>query len=291
MSKWKNFKPKPNYFWSIASVAVVLFLIGIFGLITMHSADFLESVKEEFEIIVEINPKATDSQIEKLSKSLAAEKGVLEGSVKYTSKEDGLVNLSEDLGPELLDLDMPNPLTDVISFRMAGETFEMSRLEEIRDKYSKGHEEVLTVYFQEGLIESVVANLDKVGYFVLGAGLILCLLAMMLIYNAIRLSIYANRFLIRNMELVGASWGFIRRPFLKKSIRHGLWSATLALVGLAVAYLITIQRLPELKQYLSADNLLYLVGVIALLGVVINLSSTWIVVTRFLRMRAGDLHL
>src|SRR5690606_32365118 len=142
-----------------------------------------------------------------------------------------------------------------------------------------------------GLIEGVVANLDRISYIFLGAGFLLSVLALMLIYNAIRLSIYANRFLIRNMELVGASWGFIRRPFLQKSLKHGLISVVIAIGALLSVYGLASERLPELTQYLNRENILYLILMLVLAGMMINLASTWIVVTRFLSMRAHDLHL
>ncbi len=291
MSKTKNFRPRPNFVWSILSVAGVLFLLGLFGLITIHSSSFMESLKEEFEMIVEINPKASEKQIEKLSADLASESGVLKGSVRFTSKEEGLKLLSEDLGDELLKMEMPNPLPDIVTFRLDGETFDLARLEAIREKYQQGRPEVLSIYYQEGLIEGVVTNLDRISYVFLGAGFLLSVLALMLIYNAIRLSIYANRFLIRNMELVGASWGFIRRPFLQKSVQHGLISAVIAIASLLVVYGLASERLPELTQYLNRENILYLILMLVVAGMMINLASTWIVVTRFLSMRSHDLHL
>lgn len=291
MNKRKSFRPQPNFIWSILSVAAVLFLLGVFGLISIHSNSFMKSLKEEFEIIVEINPEATEKQIANLSEALAAEEGVMKGSVKFTSKEDGLKSLSDDLGDELLKMEMPNPLPDIISFRMDGETFDLANLESIREKYSRGRSEILTIYYQEGLIEGVVANLDRIAYVFLFAGLLLSFLALMLIYNAIRLSIYANRFLIRNMELVGASWGFIRRPFLQKSVKHGLVSVVIAILALAAFYGVTAERLPETAQYLSMGNIIYLIGLLVVAAILINLTSTWIVVTRFLKMRTSDLHL
>jgi cell division transport system permease protein len=185
---------------------------------------------------------------------------------------------------------MPNPLTDVICFRMEGASFDLANLESIKDRYSKGHPEVISIYYQEGMIESIVSNLDKISYIFLIAGAVLSLLAFMLIYNSIRLSIYANRFLIRNMELVGASWSFIRKPFLTKSVVHGFVSAVLAIGALAGAYFVTSLRLPEIMQYLKEENILYLISIILIAGVVINLASTWVVVTRFLGMSSNDLH-
>ncbi|MBK8504880.1 MAG: hypothetical protein IPL46_23300 [Saprospiraceae bacterium] len=291
MSKRKSFRPKPNFLWSILSVAGVLFVIGLFGLITIHSQSFVDQLKEEFEIIVELNPKASQKQVDQLKKDLEAEPGVLKGSVVYTSKEDGLKSLSDELGEELLKIEMPNPLSDIISFRMIGAEFDLGNLEKIKEKFSRGRSEILSVYYQEGVVEGIVSNLDRLSYLFLIAAVFLGLLALMLIYNAIRLSIYANRFLIKNMELVGASWSFIRKPFLRKSLRHGLISALVAVGALVLSYLVAAERLPQIAQYLSIDSILYLVSMLVVTGILINLASTWIVVTRFLSMSTNDLHL
>lgn len=291
MSKRKSYRPRPNYFWSILSVSGVLFLIGVFGLISIHSHSFVDSLKEDFEIIVEINPKASDRQVNELKKTLALEPGILVESITFVSKQEGLKSLSEDLGEELLNIDMPNPLTDIISFRISAEVFDLDHLEMIKEKYSHGRPEVMSVYYQEGLIGGIVSNLDRISLVFLAATILLGVLALMLIFNAIRLSIYANRFLIKNMELVGASWSFIRKPFLKKSIGHGLLSALFAIIALVIAYYLAADRLPEITQYFNYEYILYLVVILLGSGMLINLVSTWIVVTRFLSMRTNDLHL
>ncbi|MCB0666473.1 MAG: permease-like cell division protein FtsX [Saprospiraceae bacterium] len=251
----------------------------------------MNSLKEEFEIVVELNPKASEKQVDHLKEDLAAEPGVLKESVTYISKEEGLQSLSTELGAQLMDIEMPNPLTDVVLFRMDAGAFSMERVSEIKEKFSQGRPEILEIYYQEGMVEGVLANLDRISWVFLGAGLLLASLALMLIYNAIRLSIYANRFLIRNMELVGASWSFIRRPFLSKSLKHGLVSALVAIIGLVLTYYLAADRLPEITQYFSYEYILYLVAVLVVSGMLINFISTWIVVTRFLKMQTNDLHL
>ena len=290
MKKRKSFRRRPNFVWSILSVSGVLFLVGVFGLLAIHSNSFVNSLKEEFEIIVELNPKATPKQIATLKEELAAEPGVLSESVTYVSKEDGLISLSDDLGDQLLEIDMPNPLTDIITFRMSAEAFDLSSLEKLAARYNHGRSEVLSIYYQDGLLEGVVTNLSRISLIFLGGGLLLGALALMLIFNAIRLSIYANRFIIRNMELVGASWSFIRRPFLKRSLGHGLVSALVAIAGLIITYYIVADRLPEITQYFSTEYILYLIGVLIIVGMLINYISTWIVVTRFLNMRTNLIH-
>jgi len=287
----RSFKPRPNFFWSILSVAGVLFLLAVFAFITLHSHDLVNSFKEQFEVVVELNPSTKKDRVQNLIDNLDKETSVLEGSVIFISKEEGLKLLSKDLGEDLLVSEMPNPLFDVVSFHLSAQSFGSDDFEALTTKYRRDYGEILDIYYESALIQQVTSNLDRMSLFFLLAGGVLIFFAFTLIHNSIRLSIYANRFLIKNMELVGASWGFIRRPFLRKSLRHGLLSAILSTVILMVLGYVLWRQVPEVLEYVQMD---YLVGIaigMFLAGLVINLFSTWYVVTRFLKMRLSELHI
>lgn len=291
MSRLRSFKPKPNYFWSVLSVAGVLFLFGLFTLITLHSQDVMQNLKEDFQVVVEFEHGVESGQVQAVRKALAEEVTVRSESVVWISREEGLKQLSDELGKEILAADMPNPLSDVITFSLLAEAFDPGHIDALREKYLGQFDAVAGIYYQEGIIEQVIANLDKLSYFFLVSGIILAILALTLIHNSIRLSIYANRFLVRNMELVGASWGFIRRPFIWKGIRHGFTSALIALAGIVIFGFLILERIPELMDYLRFEYLLYLMGMVIMAGILIHIVSTFLVVTRFLRMREGALHM
>lgn len=291
MSKWKSIKPKPNFFWSIVSIAAVMYLFGFFALIAIHSRGFVKNLQEEFEVVMDIAPGTSAETVAQLQRDLEAEEWILPGSVSYLSKEEGLEALGQDLGADLAAMSMPNPLLDVVKFRLKGAYFTTDNIDHLGRKFKKSHAAVVDMYYQEGLVQGVVANISRLSYVLLGTGVVLGVLSLMLMYNAIRLSLYANRFLIRNMELVGASWSFIRRPFLAKSLRNGTLSAILAVGGLSFCYFIVVQRLPEVRQYFEAEYILYLIGGIVLTSLSAHLLSTWMVVTRFLRMSSNQLHI
>ena len=286
----KAFKPKPNYFWSILSVAGVLFLLGVFGFITFHSQQLVQDFKEGFEISFELNPSTSVNSRDLITEALTHEEVVITESIKFISKEEGLELLSQDLGADLMSNDMPNPLFDVIVCNLTAEGFSTLDLDAFAERYRKDFTDVYDVHFERDLIQQITANMDRLSWFFLVAGAILIFFTYTLIHNSIRLSIYANRFLIRNMELVGASWGFIRAPFLRKSIRHGFASAVIAILVLSSLGLILWNQIPEVASYLQWEHLMGIGIVMIAVGMLINLSSTYFVVTRFLRMRVAELH-
>ncbi len=286
----QSYKPRPNYLWSIISVAGVLLLVAIFTFVTLHSKDLVRSFKEEFEIVMELSPTLKDDQVPGLIKKLEQEPDVLAGSIQFVSKEDGLKALAEDLGEDLLISEMPNPLFDVILFNLKAETFSDEHLVALTERLKSEYQGVLDVYYEASLVQQVTSNLDRLSIFFLLAGGVLIFFALTFIHNSIRLSIYANRFLIRNMELVGASWGFIRKPFLTRSLRHGLISAILALLILAGLGAMLWNQIPEIASFLKMEFLVMIAALTFLIGLVINLASTYYVVTRFLKMRLSELH-
>ncbi len=290
MSVKRRYKPRPNYFWSVLSVAGVLFLMGLFLFLSLHSKDLIESIKSDFEMVAELPAGEQEKLSSELQAALQRDERIQSESVRAVGKEEGLVALSQDLGTDLNRDGMPNPLSDIVLFKIKQEYLQTEILENIAEEYSKEFPSLEGVYFQEALIDQVVTNLDRLLFIFLVAGVLLAILALTLIHNSIRLALYSNRFLVKNMELVGASWSFIRSPFLKKSAQHGLYSAALALTLLLGFGLLIVMRIPEMKQYLNGNYILYLTGFLLAGGLLINLVSTYTVVTRFLRMRTNDLH-
>lgn len=290
MSNLKKFRPKPNYFWSVLSVAGVLFLLGVFGFISLHSNDIVDNLKEDFQVVVELKSGTSEAQINKVRTFLKKDVDVLGTSIQFISKEEGLKQLAAELGDEVLSADMPNPLSDIISFSLIADRFGSATFSELEQRLLKNFNGISGVYYDQGFVEQVAANLDKVSYALLVGGALLALLALTLIYNSIRLSLYANRFLVKNMELVGASWSFIRRPFVWKGVQHGLVSAVTAIAALVFLGFVLFEQMPELLQYLNVQYLVYLLLMVVVLGVLINLISTFFVVTKFLKMNVNDLH-
>lgn len=280
---------KPNYLYTIVSVTLVLFLLGLFGLLVLEGQLFIKSLKEKVEIIVELKEETTAGSVDSLKQYLAASSFLKPNSTRFISKEEGAAMMREDFGDEFLKLDMANPLYDVLVFNVVASRMHPDSLILVRDNIRQ-FAFVNDVYYQEGLADAVADNLKDVSLIVFGAGIFFIIVAVALILNTIRLALYANRFLIKNMELVGASWGFISRPYLWRSLGHGLLSGLLAVGLLAIVLWLWLSNLPEAGDLLNVPGIAVIFGAVLLLGMAIMLFSTYFVVKKYLRLRVDDLY-
>lgn len=197
--------------------------------------------------------------------------------------------MRKEFGEEFILLDMPNPLYDVLTFNVRAEYMQPDSLTRIREVVRELNA-VSDVFYQESIAGDIIDNIQKVSLIVLSLGIFLLFIAFVLIHNTIRLALYANRFIIKNMELVGASWEFISRPYIFRSMWHGLISGLIALSGLALVVIGMQGLLPELGQ-LNNFFAFALLGVgLIFLGILISCVSTWFVVNKYLKMRVDDLY-
>lgn len=209
--------------------------------------------------------------------------------MEYISKEEALRQLSKTFGEEILRLELPNPLYNSYVFNASVAYLSPDSLRRIKDELLQ-LEGVADVYYQESLADQLALNFQSMLWVLLGIGLLLMFFSTLLIHSVVRLALNADRFLIKTQELVGASWDFITRPYLWKSVRNGFFSALLALLFLAALQWWMETELPELRQLRNPLALGVLAVVIILLGVGINWLSTYVTVRRYLRLRVDDLY-
>ena len=282
-------RTKPNYFYAIISVALVLFLLGFFVLVVLQGQQVIKLSKEKVEIIVELKEATSDEVRKDLSARLEKTQYVKENSIKFISKEEGAALMRKEFGEEFILLDMPNPLYDVLTFNVQSEYMQPDSLSRIREVVRELNA-VSDVFYQESIAGDIINNIQKLSLIALALGIFLLFIAFVLIHNTIRLALYANRFIIKNMELVGASWEFISRPYIFRSMWHGLISGLIALAGL-VFVLIGMQSLiPELGQLNNFFAFILLGFCLVILGILISCVSTWFVVNKYLKMRVDDLY-
>lgn len=280
---------RPNYLYAIISVALVLFLLGLFAIVVMQGQQMIRYFKEQIEIIVELKDGTTPTDQKLVRTKLMDSDYLLENSIRFISKEQGAAMMQQEFGEEFLQLDMPNPLYDVILFRVKAEYLDSDSLNLIRQQL-KELPIVSDVYYQEDVTEAIGRNLKSIAFGVLVVGVFCVLVAIALILNTIRLALYANRFLIKNMELVGASWSTISRPFLRKSFIHGIVSGVMAIAGIAVLGYFILNDSPELEEVIYWPGIFWVFGGILLAGAAISVLSTYYVVNKYLRMRVDDLY-
>ncbi len=281
-------KTKPNYFYSIVSVALVLFLFGFFAVLVLYAQQFISRSKENINIMVEIKRDTPKTQIKALKELIEAQPYVRKGTVSFTTKETAAESMKEELG-DFNKYGFQNPFYDVLNFNINAEQLNEHTLLSMKTEL-RGQDIVSDVYYQEGLVVDIEKNVMKAGYFILGLGALFLLVAVTLIHNTIKLALYANRFLIKNMQLVGASWSFISRPYLWKSIKNGFWSAFIASFSIISLVHLAQLDLVDLSALRVTNGLLILTLGLFVIGILITFLSTYFVVNKYLQMRVDDLY-
>lgn len=287
--KTKFVKKRPNYLYVVISVALVLFLLGFFGAIVLQTQNLVDYFKEQVNIMIELENTTSEEARAKVQEELFAANYLKDSSIVYITKEEGAELLKEEFGADFLSLDMPNPLYDILTFNVKAAYLNKDSLAQIRVDL-KRYPFVNDVFYQESLISELAQNIERLGYLALIISIFFILIAILLIHNTIRLALYANRFLIKNMQLVGASWSFISRPYLIRSIWYGALSALIAIAGLVLFYSLLRRDIYQISTFGNDwKNLILFLGLI-LIGVAITSLSTYYVVNKYLRMREDDLY-
>ena len=271
------------YFTSIISITLVLFTLGFLGLIIIQANSLSNYIKENigFEIIIKTGVKEAD--ILHLKKMLDTKDYIK--STEYITKEEATRRLSIMLGEDFIDFlsSENNPLLPSIDLRFNADWANSDSLAIIESEVLQ-NKAVKEVYYQKSLVHLINKNLRKIGFGLLGFSILLVVIAMALVNNTIRLSIYSKRFIIRTMQLVGATEGFIRLPFVTKAIVQGTISALIALVFLSGIIIALQQQIPELALLINMKTLGLLYLFILLLGLIMSGFSTLISVRKYLRM-------
>ena len=185
---------KPNYLYAIISVALVLFLLGLFGLITIHAQQLVLVFKERVNVLLELPAGIRTEDVKDLELYLENSLFTKAGTVTFTSKEEAAKEMSEAFGEDFLKLDLPNPLYDVINFNVKANYLNADSLQQISEKL-RLHPHISGVYYQENLVDIIAENVDNLSWITLGIGVFFIFVAMVLIHNTIRLALFANRFL------------------------------------------------------------------------------------------------
>ncbi len=282
-------RTKPTYLYAIASMAMVLFLVGLFALMALHGNNLVALFKEKVDVWLEFKPDTPQEDIARIIQDVRRQPFVKPESVTYVTREQATATMREDLGDESLLADIPNLMRDVVRFNVRADFFRQDSLQQWRDEI-KQDTLVAELYVEAANTGNIGRNIENIGWVTLVLSILLIFAAVTLIHNTIRLALYANRFVIKNQELVGASWGFITRPYLRRGILNGLWSAMLAIGALIAVLNWSQSRIPELKDLEDLNGILVIfVGLLGL-GVLLSGLSTWFVVNKFLRMRVDDLY-
>ncbi len=280
-------RAKPTYIYSIISVALVLFMLGLLGLIVLHGQKLSDYFKENLDVSIILKDNSKEVDIYKIQKHIEAQP--FTKSATYVSKEDAAEEVRKDFDEDFLEVLGYNPLYASININLKADYANKDSLLIIESLILE-NPEVREVYYQRSLLNLINENVRKVGLVIGVLSILLVMIALTLIDNTIRLAMYSSRFLIKSMQLVGAKRWFIIKPFIAKSIINGFISGVIAILGLAGLLYYGYDYIPELAALLDVTKFLLLFAVIVLLGILISWLSTHRAVRKYLFMKLDELY-
>ena len=276
-----------SYFSVILSVFLVLFLVGILGLFVLNSKKLSDDFKEQIAMTVFFKSEANDSVLKAFEAELKTAKFVK--SSVFVSKDDAAKVHTEIIGEDFMTFLGANPLQNSFDIHLKADFIDAKNIRRIENKL-RANPMVSDIVYDKQLVNLVNDNIKKVSFWILIISGFLTLVAVILINSSMRLSIHSNRFIIKTMQMVGATKAFIRKPFIWRSIKLGMIGSVLAVLALIGTLIYLNTSFPNLG--ILDDQLmiaLVLLGVVAV-GILITWISTYFATQRFLNLRTDDLY-
>ena len=278
---------RSSYFSVVISIALVLFMVGFLGLVLLKSTQVANHFKEEVVITLFLKNDTSKEQIENLRTSLLKE--LFTRKIIYISKGDAAKFYAEDLGEDFVNYLGTNPLKNSIDIYLNPGFVTPEKMQEISDRFNK-NSFVFEVSYDKPLVTFLTQNIQKVSFWLFAISSFFGLVALILINSSIRLSVYSKRFNIKTMQMVGATKGFIRKPFIWSGVRLGFIGAIISLAGLAAVIYYIDQKIPALQLVTDYVTLAYLGGGILLIAFIISWLSTFFATQRFLNLQTDELY-
>lgn len=278
---------KPTYFNAIMGVALVLFLLGILGWLLINGRALSRAFKEDLEISVDFHDNTSDENVKKMKQVLDKQYFVRES--KVISKEEAINVENQVEGANIVDFLGYNPLFASIAFKLHEEYVNKDSLTKIK-KFLMQSNVVRDVTWPNVVVEQMNNNLSKVGIILGAISFLLLIVVIMLIDNTVRLAMFSSRFLIKTMQMVGATRSFITKPFDMRAFINGFLSGLLAIVGLWGVISFANTQLPTLTLLSEPILLAILMASMMFLGILISMISTHRSVVKYLKMHLDDLY-
>lgn len=275
-----------SYFSVVLSISLVLFLLGLLGLLVLNTKKVADFFKEQVAMTVYLKDQANEVEVNQLKQSLALAEYTKEAN--YVSKEDAAKEHSQVIGEDFMEFLGYNPLQNSIDVYLLAEFVSPERLEEITAEIAE-KSFVEEVTYDKPLIELLHENVSKISFWILVVSGAFLIISILLINSSIRLSVYSKRFVIKTMQMVGATKRFIRKPFIWKNIQLGFIGSILAAIALGFVLYYLDQAFPELRILEQQALLAGLFIGIFLMGIFISWASTYFATQRFLNLKTDDL--
>jgi cell division transport system permease protein len=262
-------------------------MVGLLGLILVHGKNLSNYVKENIVLNVIINEGTKEVDVLQLQKQIEANNYVK--STQYISKELAARNLTQDLGEDFIKFLGYNPLLSSIDVYLKAD-YANNQSIEILSKQLQKNPLINEVRYQKSLVDMINQNIKTISLVIFSFGFVLMIIAVALINNTIRLAIYSQRFLIKSMQLVGATRGFIRGPFITYGILHGLIAGLIAIILLVLTLFFAQQQIPELVILTNYGEFALVFLTVIGVGILISFLSTYFAVTKYLKLKVNSLY-
>jgi cell division transport system permease protein len=277
---------RSSYLSSIVSISLVLFLIGILGVLVLNAKRLSDYFKENFQVTIVMKESAGDEEIKALLNSITSN-GFIKNATLVT-KDEAAKKLSGELGEDFVTFLGKNPLSNTIDVTFKAAFADNPTIEKFVSAYNN-HRSIQEIRYEHSLMDTINKNLRRISLIILGFGALLFFIMGVLINHTIRLSLYARRMLIKSMQLVGATRGFIRRPFMKKGLLSGFYGALLANLFLIGLLYFAQKQVPELFGIQDITIVATLTALVFVAGVLISGVSTLFAVNKYLTRRTDEL--
>ena len=278
---------RSSYFSVVVSISLVLFLLGFLAFLVLSAKKLANYFKEQVSVTIFIKDDAKKADIEQLQKTLQVATYVK--SLRFVPKEEAAENYSKEIGEDFVSYIGTNPLQNSIDLSLKAEYAEPEKMAEIKRELEQ-NSFVSEVDYDKSLVALLHENVSRIGLVTLIISGLFTFVSVLLINASIRLSIYSKRFIIKTMQLVGATRSFIRRPFIITNVKLGILSAVIAAVLFYVALIAIVNSYPEFGVLMDYTTLIVVFIGIFTVGILISWLSTYFATQRFLNLNTNDLY-
>lgn len=275
------------YLSSVISISLVLLLVGVASMLLVNAKSVSDYFKENMQVSVMMKQDVSEDDALKYMKKLEGETFIK--SLDFISKEQGQQEMAEMLGEDFLDVFETSPIPASINVTLEAAYVSTDSLEIVKGKIASSSL-VEEVVYQTSLVDALNANLSKISLILAVFIGLMLFISFVLINNTVRLNVFARRFTIHTMKLVGATRSFIRAPFLVQSVFQGLFSAFIAIIVLVGLLYFVRSEFVQLFEIFRLELLLLVIGIVIVAGVVICLLSTWLVVNKLVSLKKDELY-
>ena len=275
------------YLSSVISISLVLLLVGVASMLLVNARSVSDYFKENMQVSVLMKDSVPEEKAVAFSESLLDERYIK--TATFISKEQGQAELAELLGDDFVDIFETSPIPASVEITLDADYVSSDSLEVVKTEIAKSPL-VAEVNYQASLVDALNANLSKISLILAFFIGLMLFISYVLINNTVRLNVYARRFTIHTMQLVGATRSFIRAPFLVQSAFQGVFSAFIAIMALIVILFFLRNGFEQLFEIFRLDLLLLVMGIVVASGLVICVTSTYFVVNKLVSLKKAELY-